>query len=211
MSSVTRCAFAIFALCLLVLAPPVRAADTPAPVIQRFHDALIVMMKKGPQLGFQGRVKYIGPIADQTFDYKDMTQRAVGPSWSSLNPKDQARLVAAFRKFSIYTYAHQFRSYDGEQFKLVGEPQTGKLGGVLVRTELLPNGDDPVQLNYVLHQSPNWKIYDIYLAGAISEVARRRDDFSSILREKGVEGMVTALEEKSAQLEAEDKTMRAQN
>jgi phospholipid transport system substrate-binding protein len=68
-----------------------------------------------------------------------------------------------------------------------------------------------VTLNYLLHQAPGWKIYDIYLQGTISEVARRRDDFASILREKGPDGMAAALDEKSAQLEAEDVKTPVQN
>ena len=216
MTSVLNRAFVAPVLACLVLAwlvpaPARAAADAPVPVIDRFHDALIAIMKRGPELGFQGRVKYLTSIADQTFDYKDMTQRAVGPGWSAMSGKDQAKLVAAFRKFSIYTYAHQFRSYDGERFERVGNPQTGKLGGVLVRTRIVPNGDDPVALNYLLHQAPGWKIYDVYLAGTISEVARRRDDFSSVLRDKGPAGMAAALDEKSAALEAEDNKMPAKS
>jgi phospholipid transport system substrate-binding protein len=206
-----RRALAALPFILLLVVSPLRAAEAPAAILDRFHETLVTMMKRGPQLGFQGRVKFFSPVADQTFDYKDMTQRSVGPSWTGIDPKEQAKLVAAFRKFSIYTYAHQFRSYDGERFERVGEPQTGKKGGVLVRTQLIPTGDDPVTLNYLLHQTPGWKIYDIYLQGTISEVARRRDDFASILRDKGPAGMAAALDEKSAQLEAEDAKTPVQN
>ena len=204
---------ALMGLAILVLlaAPHAFAADTPVQVIDRFHNALITMMKRGPELGFQGRVKFLSPIADQTFDYKDMTERSVGSSWASMSAGDHDKLVAAFRKFSIYTYAHEFRSYDGEHFEHVGEPKTGKKGGVLVRTRIMPSSGDPVALNYLLHQAPAWKIYDIFLAGTISEVARRRDDFSAILRDKGAAGMITALEERSALIETLDAKQPVQN
>jgi phospholipid transport system substrate-binding protein len=197
-------ALAAFALLLLLIAPSAFAAETAVQVIDRFHNSLVSMMKRGPELGFQGRVKFISPVADQTFDYTDMTERSVGPAWATLSAADRAKLIASFRKFSIYTYVHNFRSFDGERFEHVGEPKVGAKGGVLARTQLVPNGDEPVALNYLLHRAPGWKVYDIFLAGTISEVARRRDDFSAILRDKGAPGMIAALEEKSATLQAED-------
>lgn len=176
----------------------------PEKVIGRFHDALIDMMKKGPQLGYPGRIKFLAPIVDQTFDYKDMCARSVGPSWASLSEPDRNKIIAAFRKFSLASYAHNFRSFDGERFEQIGEPKTGKLGGVLVRTQIVPTDDTPVALNYLLHQANGWKIYDVYLAGAISEVARRRDEFSALLRDKGAQGMIAALEEKAEAMASED-------
>jgi ABC-type transporter MlaC component len=44
------------------------------------------------------------------------------------------------------------------------------------------------------------------LAGAVSEVARRRDEFSSLLRDKGVAGMVSELDAKSTRLASESDT-----
>jgi phospholipid transport system substrate-binding protein len=42
-----------------------------------------------------------------------------------------------------------------------------------------------------------WLIADIYLDGAISEVATRRSEFSAILTNEGVDGLVAALNRKT--------------
>lgn len=203
------CAGLVLALILTVTgAEAAGESQAASKTIDRFHDALITMMKKGPQLGFEGRVRYLSPIADKTFDYEDMSERSVGPKWAEMSAAEHAKIVAAFRKFSIYTYAREFRSFDGERFDHTGEPITGRRGGILVRTRIIPEGGEPVALNYLLHDAGGWKVYDIYLAGTISEVARRREDFSAVLREKGAAGMVAALEEKSARLQAEDTQAR---
>jgi phospholipid transport system substrate-binding protein len=39
----------------------------------------------------------------------------------------------------------------------------------------------------------SWLISDIYLDGAISEVATRRSEFAAILRKDGVDGLIAAL------------------
>ena len=43
----------------------------------------------------------------------------------------------------------------------------------------------------------SWLISDIYLDGAISEVATRRSEFAAILRTDGVDGLVAALNRKA--------------
>jgi phospholipid transport system substrate-binding protein len=206
-------ALAGLAILILLAAPRAFAAETAAQVIDRFHETLITVMKKGPELGFQGRVRLISPVADRSFDYAQMTERSVGPSWAGMSASDKNKLVAAFRKFSIYTYAHEFRSYDGERFEHTGEPKESSSGNMLVRTQIVPSdGEEPTSLNYLLHQkSPSWQIYDVYLAGTISEVARRRADFAAVLREKGAAGMAAALDQKSAQIEADDAKVKAKN
>ena len=43
----------------------------------------------------------------------------------------------------------------------------------------------------------NWLISDIYLDGAISEVATRRSEFAAILKTEGVDGLTSALNRKA--------------
>ncbi len=42
-----------------------------------------------------------------------------------------------------------------------------------------------------------WLISDIYLDGAISEVATRRSKFATILRKNGIDGLIAALNRKA--------------
>ena len=42
-----------------------------------------------------------------------------------------------------------------------------------------------------------WLISDIYLDGAISEVATRRSEFAAILKSEGIDGLIAALNRKS--------------
>ncbi len=42
-----------------------------------------------------------------------------------------------------------------------------------------------------------WLISDIYLDGAISEVATRRSEFAAILKTEGIDGLISALNRKA--------------
>jgi phospholipid transport system substrate-binding protein len=48
----------------------------------------------------------------------------------------------------------------------------------------------------------SWLISDVYLDGAISEVATRRFEFAAILKNQGVDGLIAALNRKSEILTA---------
>jgi hypothetical protein len=39
----------------------------------------------------------------------------------------------------------------------------------------------------------SWLISDIYLDGAVSEVATRRSEFAAILKSQGIDGLIAAL------------------
>ncbi|MGH6928995.1 MAG: ABC transporter substrate-binding protein [Dongiaceae bacterium] len=45
-----------------------------------------------------------------------------------------------------------------------------------------------------------WRIVDVYLAGTISELARRRDEFGSIIRRQGLDGLIALLKKKNEEL-----------
>ena len=45
-----------------------------------------------------------------------------------------------------------------------------------------------------------WLISDIYLDGAISEVATRRSEFATILKNEGIDGLIAALNRKADML-----------
>jgi phospholipid transport system substrate-binding protein len=46
----------------------------------------------------------------------------------------------------------------------------------------------------------SWLISDIYLDGAISELATRRSEFGAIIRTDGVDGLIAALNRKADML-----------
>ena len=104
----------------------------------------------------------------------------------------------------VTTYAARFKSYDGQQFQ-VGDVKQPADNRTLVETKLIRTNGDPISLNYLFRpdDSGNWKIIDVYLSGAISEMARMRSDFSSTVTEGGANALIAALEKKIVQIKAE--------
>jgi phospholipid transport system substrate-binding protein len=181
-------------------ARPVLAADDAKATIQTFDDALLDTMKNAGKLGYQGRYAKLEPVVEQTYDLPLMARISVGPQWASLSPEDQAKIIEAFKKLSVGTYASRFDGYGGEQFQITGDaPTTG--GDEKVDTKLIRPHDDPVELDYRLRKNgESWKIIDVFLSGTISQLANYRSEFSATLRDKGPDGLVQLINDKLAAL-----------
>jgi len=169
----------------------------PKAIVQGFYDALEETMKQGEELGFDGRYKKLEPVIHETFDVPVMAKIAVGAEWTNLTADEKDNLLAAFDRYMITTYAARFKAYKGQQFQ-VGEVKTPAENRALVETKLVRANGDPIALNYLFRPDANgsWKIIDIYLSGAISEMARMRSDFSATVTGGGAEALIAALEKK---------------
>jgi phospholipid transport system substrate-binding protein len=179
------------------------ATDSPAAATQGLCNVLLESMKKGSSLDFAGRVKLLDPELRRLYDMPLLTRLVVGPPWRGYSPDDQKALVQAFSDYSVAVYASRFKSYSGEQFTV--DPATSKAasGDTVVHTKLQPKDGEPVQLDYLLRQEPDgWHIIDVLLNGTISEMAERRSEYSSTLRDGGASALVKLLQQKTTQLKS---------
>ena len=73
--------------------------------------------------------------------------------------------------------------------------------GVMVRSQIIKANGQPINVDYMMRRNGDtWLISDVYLDGAISEVATRRSEFSAILKNEGIDGLITALNRKADML-----------
>ncbi|UFN49672.1 ABC transporter substrate-binding protein [Roseomonas sp. OT10] len=177
-----------------------QGAGAPAEVVERFHATLLQVMRDAARLGVQGRARVLRPAMEAAFDLPAMARIAVGPPWSGMTAEQQARIAQAFADWSVATYASRFDGYSGESFAMAGE-STLRSGDRMVRTLLNRGGGEPVQLGYLLRPGASgWRIVDVYLTGSISELASRRAEFTTLLREGGPERLLGELDQRTARL-----------
>ncbi len=184
----------------LDIAGALAAGPAPRLVVETFYRTLLDVMKQATALGFDGRYRLLQPAIEEAYNLSLMIRLAVGPQWTSLSADQQKRLLEAFKRFTISTYANRFDGYDGEYFEVVSEKAGVANGATLVETRLVTKSET-VHLNYLLRpDSGKWQIIDVFLSGTISELATRRAEFTSVLRRDGAEGLVGMLENKVAEL-----------
>jgi phospholipid transport system substrate-binding protein len=178
-----------------------QAAPDAADVVRGFYATLLQTMQHGPALGASGRYDKLEPVVRGTFDVAFMTRLAVGPSWGSLSPARQQQVSDAFERYIAATYADRFGRYSGQKLEVIGERVFGPQ--VIVETRIVKSNGHPVAINYLMHrEGEDWLISDVYLDGTISELTTSRSEFSSILRDRGVSGLIDTLNRKTASLSA---------
>ena len=178
------CLLGLSQVSILTLGSSARAQDAASPtaVVEKVHGTLVDNMKQGKALGFAGRKAKLDPVVKQAFDLHAMARISTGGGWQKMSEAERAAVVTAFTDWTVANYAANFSEFDGEKFETKDQsPDDGK-GNVMVNTKLTPKGVPPVLFNYRLHKVDNaWKIFDIYLDGAISQLAMRRAEFAAVL------------------------------
>jgi phospholipid transport system substrate-binding protein len=205
------------AACLMPL--PAAAADTAAapdavtgPVAE-LNAALLALMKAGHAVPFATRYVQLAPVIDRVFDLPAILKASVGLRWATLAQDDQARLLDAFRSYTVSSYVANFDGYGGQRFVIL--PNRQSVGEkMVVATQIVPVSRTPARIDYVLHPDQGggpWKIVDIMLDGSISQVAVQRSEFYGLLGDGGVAKLIATLQRKTADLSAGAATSPAGN
>jgi phospholipid transport system substrate-binding protein len=187
-------------LTLSALSYPVHAAPSSGgDTVQGLYDALLNTMKNGRTLGQSGRFMRLAPVIRSTFDIATMARLSVGSSWAGLSEAQRQQVSESFGRYISAIYADRFDSYDGQKLEVTGE-QPGP-AGVMVKSQIIKASGEPVKVDYMMRRNgESWLISDIYLDGAISEVATRRSEFATILKNEGIDGLIAALNRKADML-----------
>ena len=119
-------------------APAETAPADATSTIKRFNGALLAAMKSGGRTDFSRRFQALAPEVDQAFDLSAVLSVSVGPTWASLSPDQQSRLLDAFRRYTVASYVANFDSYAGQHFTV--SPDTRSLD--VDRVVLQPHRED---------------------------------------------------------------------
>jgi phospholipid transport system substrate-binding protein len=176
---------------------PARAAPgSGSDTVQGLYDALLSTMKNGRTLGKSGRFTQLEPVIHRSFDIPSMARLSVGSSWATLSEAQRQQVTESFERYISAIYADRFDSYAGQKLQVTGEQPAA--AGVMVRSQIVKANGEPVNVDYMMRRNGNaWLISDIYLDGAISEVATRRSEFAAILKSEGIDGLIAALNRKA--------------
>ncbi len=182
--------FAIYALgaSAEVVPPDVLAKNTTNEVLR------IVKQDKEIKRGNSKKIlELVEQVILPNFDFRQMTQLAVGKNWGKATPEQQEDLVNEFRTMLVRTYSASLSSV--ADYRVEFKPI--KLGAgdvdVTVNTEVSKPGAPPIPIDYRMEKKDaGWKVYDV-LVDNVSMVTVYRNSFNSEVRKGGVEGLLAAL------------------
>ena len=131
------------------------------------------------------------------FDFERMTALAMGRNWRDATPEQQKRLTVEFKTLLVRTYSGALTQYRDQTIDYKPLRADPNAADVLVRTEVIRQGQPPVQIDYGMEKKDDaWKAYDV-VVGGVSLVTNYRDEFNEQVRAGCIDGLIKTLAAKN--------------
>jgi phospholipid transport system substrate-binding protein len=175
---------------------PAPDSDPAATQVQTLTASLLKSMQARSAVSMTERYGDLEPVIKQVFALPLVTRLSVGPEWANFSPDQQQALIAAFSRYTVANYAHNFRNFDGQKFE-IDDAVVSRGQDKIVRTRIVQPPDPPVSMLYRMHEvDGTWKIIDVYTDG-VSALALHRSDFASAIASGGAPTLIAFLNKAS--------------
>lgn len=191
---------------LLLLVPLAVLAEgeqlqPPQMVIQAISDQLAGVLKRDREK-LQTDPAYVYRLANEVLvphvDFARVSSLVLGKYWRRANPAQREAFAREFRRLLVRTYSTAFKEFDGWQIRHVPLKLAPGENDVAVRTQVLRDGAQPVEVVYRMHQKDgNWMAYDVTIEG-ISLVTNYRSSFNKEMRRGGLDGLIKRISDLNA-------------
>ena len=187
------------AVMLFVAAQPARADQQPHTILHETVEQLLAELDSNRSTLAADKCQLyslVNRLVLPQFAVGKISRLILGAHFKAASPDLRNRFTRAFMDLMIRTYATAMFEYTGQEeieylpFVLDESARTG-----LVQTRVRLPGQAPVPVDYAFLRSVDgrWQIYDVRLDG-ISLVLSYRRSYDQIIRSKGLEALVHALE-----------------
>ncbi|MDX9788509.1 MAG: ABC transporter substrate-binding protein [Desulfobacterales bacterium] len=188
----------IIALLLVSLTTPFAAyANTPMETLQAYV-ARVLSVLRDPALkdeaGKKIKTDKIQLLAEELFDFPELSRRTLGQSWKRFTPTQQTEFIALYKTLLQKTYAEKIVSYDKEEIAFGKErPLSEKTSEVETS---VATQTTPIAINYrLIHKKGKWAVYDVIIEG-VSLINNYRSQFREILANNSPEGLLDVMRKK---------------
>ena len=171
---------------------------SPREVVQRAVTRVIELVdahgsaspgERGGIVGAVTNVKrraQLRAIADELFDFEEVSRRALSVHWAARTPAERKEFVEVFTDLLERAYIGRIESYAGEKIVYPSEKIEGDYA--VVRARIVPtrrradSRTREVGLEYrLLKKEAKWKVYDVIIDG-VSFVSTYRSQFDRIIK-----------------------------
>lgn len=192
-SLIVRILSVLTVLSAVLLASPARAESAEQFVKERQAE-LTALLRKPESAANQ---KEIGAVFDRMLDYDKLAKDSLGDRWDKLSPDEQKQFQGQLTQLVQRAYKKNLRKTLDYDISFTGQDEAKK--GYLVQTVAKHKTDkrqEPVRVDYVLHQvGGKWLIYDIITEGS-SLVANYKSQFRRIIEKDGFPALLERMKKK---------------
>ena len=171
-------------------------------------DAITVL--EDQTLNDEAREKAFRSLLSKNFDLHYIARFTLGRNSRTASKRDVVAYHSLFDDYVIQAYATRLTAYAGEEIRVKGAKAAGTKD-ILVLTEIKSpsSGQTFVAEWRVRPRGPIFRVIDIKIEG-ISMVITQREEFSAIIKRKGMDGLIKTLEDRTGQKAEYDSLTSAQ-
>jgi phospholipid transport system substrate-binding protein len=189
-----------------LLAPPGAWAGAPTDQLRVQIDRVIKTVEdpdlKQSAKAAERRVA-VRKIANETFDFEEMSKRALAKHWQPRTPAERDEFVKLFADLLEKAYVSRIENYGGEKIAYNGDTIDGEVA--LVKTKILTKGGTDVPVDYrMLKRNDRWLVYDVVIEG-VSLINNYRTQFNKIIQTSSYQALVDRMKNKQNELLEDDK------
>ncbi len=166
----------------------------PKARVQNAIGDILRILEEG-QTDSELRWQRIGRVIDANFDFQSMSQSVLAANWRKASGEERRQFVDFFSQYLEDTYRTKIEAYTDQKIEYAGEKISGDRA--LVSTFII-TGSAKIPVNYKLRLNEReWLAYDVEIEG-VSLINSYRDTFSAIVKNEGMEGLLSDLERRIA-------------
>ena len=180
---------AAFVSFLLSIPFPVFAGEPMAQLSASINDFVSIMSSTSvAELRATGLPEKARQLVFARFDFSEMTKRALGPHWKSLDQAEQREFVDAFTQRLLVSYGKTVRATGNEKIQFVREVRDGKQASV--ETQVISGNGDQFPIDYRLHNiEGQWMVYDVVI-DSVSMVNNYRSQFDRVIAKSSIQDLL---------------------
>ena len=189
-------------LAALVFAPAARATSLEGAKshIETLGQQAISTLQRA-DIALDQREKHFAQILEQGFALPLIGRFVLGKYWRTATPEQKADYQRLFNRFVIKTYAARMGGFAGTTFKVTKANPVGDQD-MLVTTKIDRPGGASLEAGWRVRQiEGQFKIIDVVVEG-ISMAATQRQEFASVVRSRGLAGLLDILRARTQTLAA---------
>jgi phospholipid transport system substrate-binding protein len=146
-------------------------------------------------------------IAFETFDFEEMSKRALARHWQARTPGEREEFVKLFADLLERAYVSKIENYGGEKIAYNGDTIEGD--AALVKTKIITKQGTDVPVDYrMVRRNDRWLVYDVVIEG-VSLINNYRTQFNKIIQTSSYQSLVDRMKTRQNELIDSDKSKKS--
>jgi phospholipid transport system substrate-binding protein len=189
------------AIAAVVTLTTVAAAAEPTDALKARIDRVLMLLEEPGD-----RQAEIRKVAEEIFDFEEMSRRALGPHWNARTPDERREFITLFTDLLERSYLARVEGGRGGKVLYTGESVSGDEASV--RTRIVTPQRPEIPVDYRMHRKAGrWQIYDVNIEG-ISLVNNYRSQFNAVIQSSSYAALVERLRSKEPDTAASPRSPR---